>query len=94
MEEARQLSSKAPGGIVFEQRDIEEEVPVGQLQLDQWLVALLAAVATRRDRTQVPAVGDLHHPRLIELLAEAGFPCLPVRPPAARGAPWHDHPRR
>ncbi len=43
----------------------------------------LAGTATPLNRTGVA-----------EVLAEAGFPRLPVRPPAERGAPYRDHPRR
>ena len=43
----------------------------------------LAATATPLNRTGVA-----------EVLAEAGFGRLPVRPPAERGAPYRDHPRR
>lgn len=43
----------------------------------------LAGSATPLNRTGVA-----------EVLAEAGFPRLPVRPPAERGAPYRDHPRR
>jgi hypothetical protein len=44
---------------------------------------ILADTATPLNRTGVA-----------EVLAEAGFPRLPVRPPADRGAPFRDHPRR
>jgi len=44
---------------------------------------ILAGTATPLNRTGVA-----------EVLAEAGFPRLPVRPPAERGAPYRDHPRR
>jgi hypothetical protein len=44
---------------------------------------ILAGTATPLNRTGVA-----------EILAEAGFPRLPVRPPAQRGAPYRDHPRR
>jgi hypothetical protein len=43
----------------------------------------LAGTATPLNRTGVA-----------EVLAEAGFPRLPVRPPARRGAPHRDHPPR
>ena len=43
----------------------------------------LAATSTPLNRTGVA-----------EVLAEAGFARLPVRPPAERGAPYRDHPRR
>lgn len=43
----------------------------------------LAGTATPLNRTGVA-----------EVLAEAGFPRLPVRPPAQRGAPHRDHPPR
>jgi transposase len=43
----------------------------------------LAGTATPLNRTGVA-----------EVLAEAGFPRLPVRPPAQRGAPYRDHPPR
>ena len=43
----------------------------------------LAGTATPLNRTGVA-----------EVLAEAGFGRLPVRPPAERGAPYRDHPRR
>jgi len=36
----------------------------------------------------------LNRTGVAEILAEAGFPRLPVRPPAERGAPYRDHPRR
>ncbi len=36
----------------------------------------------------------LNRTGVAEVLAEAGFPRLPVRPPAERGAPYRDHPRR
>lgn len=36
----------------------------------------------------------LNRTGVAEVLAEAGFPRLPVRPPAERGAPFRDHPRR
>jgi transposase len=36
----------------------------------------------------------LNRTGVAEVLAEAGFPRLPVRPPAERGAPSRDHPRR
>lgn len=36
----------------------------------------------------------LNRTGVAEVLAEAGFPRLPVRPPSARGAPYRDHPRR
>ena len=44
---------------------------------------LLAGTPTPLNRTGVA-----------EVLAEAGLPRLPVRPPAERGAPYRDHPRR
>ena len=44
---------------------------------------LLAGTPTPLNRTGVA-----------EILAEAGFPRLPVRPPAERSAPYRDHPRR
>ncbi|MCA1695772.1 MAG: hypothetical protein LC749_14160 [Actinobacteria bacterium] len=43
----------------------------------------LAGTATPLNRTGVA-----------EVLTEAGFPRLPVRPPGQRGAPFRDHPRR
>lgn len=43
----------------------------------------LAGSATPLNRTGVA-----------EVLTEAGFGRLPVRPPAERGAPYRDHPRR
>jgi transposase len=36
----------------------------------------------------------LNRTGVAEVLAEAGFPRLAVRPPAERGAPYRDHPRR
>lgn len=36
----------------------------------------------------------LNRTGVAEVLAEAGFGRLPVRPPAQRGAPYRDHPRR
>ena len=36
----------------------------------------------------------LNRTGVAEVLAEAGFGRLPVRPPAERGAPYRDHPRR
>jgi len=36
----------------------------------------------------------LNRTGVAEVLAEAGFPRLPVRPPGERGAPHRDHPRR
>jgi hypothetical protein len=36
----------------------------------------------------------LNRTGVAEVLTEAGFPRLPVRPPAERGAPYRDHPRR
>jgi transposase len=36
----------------------------------------------------------LNRTGVAEVLAEAGFPRLPVRPPAERGAPYRDHPPR
>lgn len=36
----------------------------------------------------------LNRTGVAEVLAEAGFPRLPVRPPSAREAPYRDHPRR
>jgi transposase len=36
----------------------------------------------------------LNRTGVAEVLAEAGFPRLPVRPPAERGVPLRDHPRR
>ena len=36
----------------------------------------------------------LNRTGVAEVLAEAGFPRLPVRPPARRGAPYRDHPPR
>jgi len=36
----------------------------------------------------------LNRTGVAEVLTEAGFPRLPVRPPADRGAPYRDHPRR
>ncbi|MGH3577104.1 MAG: hypothetical protein ACRDU0_06060, partial [Mycobacterium sp.] len=36
----------------------------------------------------------LNRTGVAEVLAEAGFPRLPVRPPGERGAPFRDHPRR
>ena len=36
----------------------------------------------------------LNRTGVAEVLAEAGFPRLPTRPPAERGAPFRDHPRR
>jgi hypothetical protein len=36
----------------------------------------------------------LNRTGVAQVLAEAGFPRLPVRPPGERGAPYRDHPRR
>jgi transposase len=39
-------------------------------------------------------VTPLNRTGVAEVLAEAGFPRLPVRPPGQRGVPYRDHPRR
>jgi hypothetical protein len=68
---------QAPGRPVFQQRDVGDEVPAGKLQLDDRAVALTAAVATRADRAQTPAICDLHEAQMIEQFAEEGDACHP-----------------
>ena len=50
--------------------------------------------ATEISEALLGTATPLNRTGVAEVLAEAGFPRLPVRPPAARGAPWRDHPRR
>ena len=58
--------------LVLKERDVREEVPSGQLQLDDRAVALPAAVAARADRAQVPPVSCLDQPEVVEQFAEQG----------------------
>lgn len=65
-------ASQAPRRLVLEQRDVGDEVPAGQLELDDRPVALAAAVAARADRAQVLSIGDLDQPQVVEQLPEEG----------------------
>ena len=71
-------AAQASRGFVLEQRDVGEEVPAGELQLDQGPVALASGVTVRADRTQVPAVGSLHQSETIEQLPDKAMPATPV----------------
>ncbi len=48
--------------------------------------------ATEISEALADTATPLNRTGVAEVLAEAGFPRLPVRPPAERGAPYRDHP--
>ncbi|HEX5521898.1 MAG TPA: hypothetical protein VFX53_00490 [Pedococcus sp.] len=60
------------------------------------IVELRRAGHSAKEISELPAgtPTPLNRTGVAEVLAEAGFPRLPVRPPAERGAPSRDHPRR
>ena len=60
----------------------------------RWNSNALLLVTLQWHRRCVTASPPLNRTGVAEVLAEAGFPRLPVRLPAERGAPYRDHPRR
>ena len=62
--------AKAPRCLVFQQRDVSDEVAARQLGLDDGAVALALAVGAGVDRAQVVAVGHLDKAEAIKQLTD------------------------
>ena len=65
-------ASQALGRLVFQKRDVGDEVTTGQLELDDRAVALTTGVPARPDRAQVPAIGGVDQAQVVQRLTEQG----------------------